>query len=375
MNINNLGPINTTSLVEDKIALIDQELLKASQNEDRSVKKEHYEKVFQVFKSLAVNGQLPPELASKFYLFLETFGDKVCYAQMGPKGKDEGFCKSARLMEFSFLLQMKQKVNFNWSQVESLDLLIDQIERENEQEVVEDYLMTINSAVLVESVTDKPTLLITLKHLAYSYQNVEALNKDKYPLHLKLNTLVEQLIDRETSKGRLEFAEFKYNRCGFLIGLEKHSPEETIRKKIEAYDEVLALFESECVLDPSQNRALKAKISQINNMKGIILVPVNPALSEDSFRLAFRLRNELFQEGIDPQDEYFLSNIRTGIIHCLSLPPLTQERVLEANQHAQALGAYVQKLQASNNQHLYQTSYANAIVKAATALKSFTKPQ
>ncbi len=360
------SPINNT------IELTNKAIAKAKQTPDLAEKRTHYDEAFAVFRKTAQgDGTLPPELEVPFFTFLEAYAKETCYAQQG-KTPEEGFEKSARLMELSLLLQLKSlnmiDFSFNWAKCDNLEALIN--------EAGDDLLETvrqlqISSDVLLPRAQNKgmrESLAATLKRMTFSHQNIPSLNKDNLPFHKRYNDLTEKLFEKP-----IDLAEYRYNRCAFLINLGPET--DKYDKKIQAYDSVLEMFRTECASgDADLKRILQGKMSQINNMKGILNKDRPEA--EGYFREAFAMRQALLEDATDTaNDEFLLSNIRTGLIHCLCQKPLQLDRLNEAKGHAQALFAYVQKNQSNHNVHAYVESYKTAMLKTNAAFMQFISEQ
>jgi hypothetical protein len=199
--------------------------------------------------------------------------------------------------------------------------------------------------------------------MTYSHQNINFTTT--YDFHKKFNDLTEAVIGTEQA---ITLLDYKYNRCGFLVRLQ--FPNNQL-KKINAYDSLRKIYE-ECQTTKENEPIVKGKVSQIYNMLGLMTLelPSFPnfepsTVAEGLFCKAFMLRKELFESAeLDAKDthEFLLSNIRTGIVHCLvNKSSVTDIDIEAAKEHQKALEAYVKKIEMNNNFHTATSSWENAI--------------
>lgn len=320
---------------------------------------------------------------------LESYAGKICYAQESSKkdkkgnslDEEKGFRKSARLMELSLCMTYNalgiKTESHDWSAYHSLKTLTKSLNTEKDQQGK--YFSTVShplvdNKVLAEVADEKGLREIMAKsfiRLTYSYQNISTLNastKPNYQMHQNLNELTETLIDKSTEESNKMLVNYRYNRCAFIAGL--NSPEDW-EGKIESYRPVQELA---LKTYPEGSLDLASLLAQIANMRGLIVLnskePEALEKAEDYFQEAFDLRKNLMDlcttcEGRDKQ-EFLMANLRTGIIHCLlNRQPRTKELYEEANVHAEALAAYIEKCKQNGNKHYHRPNYANAITKVA----------
>jgi hypothetical protein len=372
---------SSTSFPSSTLTIVNEALAAADRSGNLDEKRAHYQQAYAVFqKKGQPDGSLPEELRIPFHRFLETYAQKTCYAQQKVDqtgaviDAEEGFRKSARLMELSFLLQLKEinlvSFNCNWPLFLTIEAIIQNL---MDKPVLYTQLVNLQfspegMASYISDPARRTALAATLRRMTYSHQNITDLIAEP-SFHLKCHALTAALFDTTTAQGQLDRAEYEYNRCGFLVSLEKLNETQAVNKKIEAYDRSLALFKEICTNDLALQRTLQGKISQINNMKGILSKDWPQA--EAFFREAFRIRKALLEDNATEQhdeDEYLLANIRTGLIFTLCNPPVTEERLEEAKGHKEALENYIKKRRAAGDTHNYQEAYQNAINRVVRLL-------
>lgn len=345
MKVNNKPDAGSTNPLDSDP--VNSHIAKAEATLDLNDKRIHYQAAYAEFRKAG-------KLSIPFFKFLELYAAKTCYAQENPQrdaaGKsidpDEGFRKSARLCELSALLQLNElglvDFKFQWAKFEQLEALINSLEG---------FEISVAPEVLAARATEgKEVLRATLIRIAYSHQNFSG---EGFAFHDKYNRMIEALFDQTTPQGKFDAMDFKYNRCGLMIKLKDNS----LERKKEAYGELLQQYESFQSSDPVLNRAVLGKISQINNMMGILLGDAPEAATY--FQEAFQAREKLFKESRHSDDEYFLCNIRTGMISTL----LARGDLEGAKPHADALKSYIAENRKMGNNHSYLELYQKAVDK------------
>ncbi len=324
---------------------------KASIPEKINSKKIFYNQIFQLLK-LENSPSLP-----LFRLF-EEYASKTCYAQVNLETKDdeEGFRKSARLLELSLSLQLSEMklldFKYDWKDFENLESLITNLHYEKDQkglffDTIEQ--LTIDPNVLVQNAGDNRDILAkTLLKLTYSHQNIESLISPSYAnFHKRFNELTESVIGQETEKQKQDLVDYRYNRSVFLTKLTSDSFE----SQFECYTSVLDLGKKIYAADSPKLMSLTAKIA---NMRGLLILrrPSTPTdsftpshyrdMASQYFDLAFELRVHLVAN--DPANrkdhEYFLSNVLTGVVYCLVNQPKTDKRLAKAEEYLNYFRSY-----------------------------------
>ncbi len=346
--------------------------LKSATNESNMLAKEKiYQEVYTQFHIIAKanEGKLPEEMQAPFYLFLEKCAGGIYYNQTS-QDDSEGFLRSARLMEMSLGLQLskmefKEVTPFQWAKCDNLDALVQElIAPTNEIMLREINNIKMHSNYLVDASSKynlRESLEATIKRMSFSHQNTSSLKDLEF--HQRINDWTEALIGSETPEQKGRLADYKYNRGAFL---ERIKDPNNWKAQFDSYIIVIQLFNE---IDPQQKeRSTQAKFSQISNMQGLIglrsKAPGSLEEAEPKFRTAFEIREKLFNSADSSQkdeEECFLANIRTGLIHCLIMNNLTQDRLKEAKMHANALMTYLEKCTEQNNLNTHQSSYLMAI--------------
>lgn len=335
-------------------------------------KKEAYEKAFQLIveKARVSNGIIPSEYHSQLFTLLEAFAGKCCYAQQG-KDDQEGFRKSARLMEYSLGLQ--------WDRIQGWPIVLDSDTLEDLVNILEydkksswtlpqsmEMILKENAESMVRGAFEKgiqEQFASSLIRLAFSYQNISETNVSEHSECIQLHEKLQELCEASIGEGSIEqlkkLEDFRYNRALFMVNLK--TPND-LDAKVKCYDPVIALTERAFINEPLK---LKSRKAQIANMQGLIALrsgePDRLIKAEPHFRMAFALRESLigqFPTEKENEDQFFLlSNIRTSLIQI----SLASKNFLEAKEHALALRVFILELRDKGNNHAYITSYESAI--------------
>ncbi|MBN9377791.1 MAG: hypothetical protein BGO14_04350 [Chlamydiales bacterium 38-26] len=381
--IDNKNPFLQNSFFrpQDKIA-------EGDQTEYIDAKRGLYNSAFKDLQALSI-GQFSKDHEHLLYDLFYKYANKTCYAQMSnPEDEEEGFRKSARLMELSLCLQLQSLGLFtnsfpnDWTKAPNIESLIaDQgIEKDSEGALFA-YVVSLNTDphVLYQKAQEnylKESLENTLRVLAYSYQNIESLRKTEYlALHVTLDSYLAA-ITGHSEADQDKFFDYQYNRCGFLQDLSGAD----LMKKMQAYAALIQHLNPENFQQYSFPKI--AIISKIHNQLGLLNFRTIDKLDSDEekktkqiqcledFQKAFQIRSYLLENDCSKMEdhEYFLANIRTSLIHLLIKDVgLNRDSIIE---HRQALLDFKAKLERTNNKHTYSTSYETAVQLATIALKS-----
>lgn len=368
---------------QDKIA-------EGDQSESLEVKRGLYNYAFKELQALALS-LLSKEHEQMLYDLFYKYADKTCYAQMSvsdPEDHEEGFRKSARLMELSLCLQLESLGLFtnslpkDWTKATNIESLIaDQGIEKSSQGALFAYIASTNTDphVLYQKAQEnhlRESLENTLRVLAYSYQNIESLQKTEYlALHEKLDAYLAALVGHN-EVDQDKFFDYQYNRCGFLQDLRGVA----LVKKMQAYAGLIQHLNQENFQQYSFTKI--AIISKIHNQLGLLnfrTIDKNDSDEEKKtkriqclkdFQKAFQIRSYLLENDRSKREdhEYFLANIRTSLIHLL-VKDVDSNRD-SIGKHRQALLDFKDRLERTNNKHTYSTSYETAVQLATAALMS-----
>lgn len=326
------------------------------------------------------NLEIKKQISSLFY----AYAAKTCYAQSGAQDEngvvdnEEGFRKSARLMELSLCMQLDalqlMDFSFDYTQFSTLADLVSTLEIQKDQPGKFFPLISqlnIDADALLQKADGnemREILAQTLIHMSYAHQNIGALRNSKNTLlHTSFQAITEKMIGRETEAQKRELCGYIYNRCSFLVDLTHPGD---VAKKIQSYNPVLNLLKEAY---PEDHPDYISRLAQINNITGLIMLrgmPNDLGAAVQYFNKAFDLRTILLNQFKDEnkkfEQEYLMSNLRTALIHCLvNTLPLDKEQILL---HKEALECFIQKLEEQKNTHAYISSYRGAIDKATLAL-------
>lgn len=352
-SVNALDQIPEYPAVYETFAIKEQ-LQKAAQCSSVPDRKAAYEEAFKLLVAASRKGPLSKEIQEQLVTLLENYAHRCCYAQ-GPG--DEGFRKSARLMEFSLELQLKYSGNLaNPKELEKYDSLeaISLSGRNLSQ--VEQLLQS--DPEQISRFSSGTGLAATLIRLCFSYQNMNE-TRGNLNLQEKLQAITLACIGNETDEQFTLREDFLYNRCLYLAVLKDPNDHQS---QIHAYDGVLELTNIAYRTDIYR---LQSRIAQIKNMQGLTTMRLKKeegiAQALPLFEEAFRLRSALldqFPEALDNADQKFLlNNIRTSLVQIYVLND-EKEKALE---HKNALQSYLKELDAAGDEKTYRGSYLNAI--------------
>lgn len=387
---------------------------------DLNKKREIYNTAYSEIRNASLKGESSPELRRELHILFESFVTATAYNQESPTPKDpthpvekggesmdkeEGYRKSAALLELSFLMQLDDlnlsdsPVQIDWKEAEDLESLARNVgfinypekgfETSNSKLFDRICQLNVDPGVLAAKAQEqgnRDVLAKTLIRLTFSHQNVMHIRKDAkfVSLHRNFNALTETVIGDSSIEQSHQLADYKYQRIGFLIELSMLAggalPEgQTLEEfRFNAYEAMKKEFEKE-----SDDYFLLGKRAQCANMQGIILASSNLEKAEILFNEALAIRTVLLNkdetstEFMSTQvktkqhqdNEFLLANVRSGIVHCLvNIQPITEERRLLLQQQKDALLAYVGSLSATSNYNGYRSSYDGAIRKADSVL-------
>jgi|GEM_PF-6764954 len=324
------------------------------------------------------------ELRKALFELLDLYAAQTCYNQASKvknaEGKsvdpEEGMRKCARLMEMSLALQLKYLEigyqDYDWQKYESLEELIGSLGWEQDDKghffsLVD--TIQIDPQALLERADRhhlRGELIKTLRRLAYCYFNIKTLFvEERLPLHQKLRDWLLPLIGSTTLQDKQQLEDYLYNSNVRFVKLNNGD----WKAKNACYEPIIQLLE-ECYAPTDPKRI--GRESQIHNMKALNTIngigKEGFAEAEPLFEKAFAARKELLDRST-PEDRslqgYFLSNIRTSLIHVLvNKEPFSWTNQIKAWEHAEALKAYLKENEADADYQSYQDSYTKAIVKA-----------
>lgn len=379
----------------------------ASKEPEISKKRMLYNTAFIVLREHAKIGRMTPELQKEFYALLEAYAGATCYNQASPiknnKGesidREEGFRKSARLMEFSFLAQLQAlglaDSSFDWMNAENMEDLIANIGIDKDQGKLFAAVSSLNvdRTVLANRAHDEglaDVLAKTLMRMTYSHQNIKAIRLEPKLIEFQRysSEITEAVIGTATVENSKLLYDYQYNRIGVKFEEIKAtqpqlvaSSEEEFRAKM--YDDIKEKLASVC---EKNDPFLIGKLSQISNMQGLILIKDRQPNAEEIemakgyFQEAFEKRTELLDAAQKEEEylrtgvkttahrnhEYFLCNVRTGQVECIiNTVPLDKESLLK---HRAALQAFLDELAILGDYNDYGPCYVDAIRKIDAAL-------
>lgn len=374
---------HSTFRPQDRIA-------EGDQTESLEAKRGFYNFAFKELQAIAL-GLLSKDHERMLYDLFYKYANKTCYAQMSvsdPEDEEEGFRKSARLMELSLCLQLQSlglftnSLSEDWTKATNLESQIGDLGIEKgSQGALFAYIVSLNTDphVLYQKAQEnhlKESLENTLRVLAYSYQNIESLRKPEYlALHEKLDAYLAA-ITGHSEADQDKFFDYQYNRCGFLQDLRGAD----LMKKMQAYAALIQHLNPENFQQYSFQKI--AIISKIHNQLGLLnfrTIDKNDSDEEKKtkeiqclkdFQKAFQIRSYLLENDCSKMEdhEYFLANIRTSLIHLLVKDVGSNRDSIM--QHRQALLDFKDRLERTNNKHTYSTSYETAVQLATIALMS-----
>lgn len=382
MNIEPKLSLNPIFTVEDgsNVSAVNGLFEKAQATAVVSEKRAYLDAIYQILRK---QPSIEPKQLSRLF---EEYAAQTCYAQANWKNQDdeEGFRKSARLMELSFQMQLTAmnlgSFDYDWRAYSSLEDLIASLGIEkNQNGLFFDKIegLIIDSDVLVQQSGDlRETLAKTLVRLSYSYQNISTSNTSTHhTLHQKLDTWTEKVIGSETQEQKEMFAEYRYNRCAFLARIAKLP----IADQLASYQSVQELIRNSLPDTSSKRYSLLAQIFNMQSILTINLIETTPsvekrnelyAVSQKLAEMAIDLRQSLSTiEPANKNNHYLLANARTVVIKALlSIQPLTQENVSKALGHSEALKIYYP----SNPSHPYAPGWVGSIRAVEAAAGKFS---
>lgn len=350
---------SSTPVVVDKAKEVSQRIQLASCEPNLDKKREIFETAFQLIRSEPKNQAL--------YDLLEAYARETCYDQV--KGSDEewGFRASARLLELAICLQL-DKVEYSVASFESLQALLESLEKGEFFSIIS----ALPDTLVVED-SSRSFLAKAFIRLAFSYQNIEANEKD-LALHKKLNTIVENLLGTADTAHKRQLVDFRYNRCGFMVRLADGGWNE----RFASYEPVLELLKECYTGDEIEARGLRA---QIANMRGICTYEAGGkdknACSNalPYFFEAFGVRNELVA-GLKTDDPIYwhhkrlLKNVVTTLLTLTIRHKTKQEGLLEAVGQMGWLVQFMSEAKTRGDEHSYDTDDVALLAKAQATFLS-----
>lgn len=306
----------------------------------------------------------------------------------GVSDDEEGFRKTARLLELSLSLQLNMLdlggETYDWTKHETLESLLQSLHVQKDQKGLLFSVIgqiDVNPDVFIETAMQQGLREIvaqTLTRLTYSYQNIGTLAQPH--LQRKFHDLTEALIGKETVEQARQLVDFKYNRCPYLENLEHPGDSQLVLKSM---DEIRQLVEKHFSNGSFEQISL---LAQIENKVGLHILRSTKGLEDQHakrnesfpyFNKAFALRINLAdklekgeiattkskEEALFDQDS-LLANIRTALVdNIVNRQPLTNQDKADAIVHKKALEDFLQKSESNKNYHAYRSSYQNAIAQ------------
>jgi hypothetical protein len=324
------------------------------------------------------NGQLSPILQEKLFVLLHRYGSDQSYNQ-----RQNGFIECANLMELSLLMQLNPKANaVNFQNFETIQDLLNELQNSNPGERKLEIYSLVNTltsqAPLLETNTQQAILSDTLIKLTYCYQNMKCQdvlpyrkeNADAFKMLQNTLQVVTLAVIQQVDNHKGIKAEFLYNRCSFLIGLNHKNPtsDDCQMEKINSYTSVLEAFKD---FYGEESPQYKAKESQVRNMQGLNVLKLaepNILAAKLFFSKAYELRSQL-PEPAEVQKKWdhhnLLNNIATGYIHVITQFPAarTTEEVSLAIFMGKEMASFMIQYKAEGRVPAYHTSYVNALQK------------
>lgn len=364
-------------------------LSQVQEERDLVQKRKIYNEAYQQLRGMALSQKESFDPQPLFILF-DAYALKTCYNQDGlddENDDEEGFRKSARLMELSLCLQLNYLglTDFEpqWIHHENIEDLIRSLEYKNVPKGLYFDVVTelnVDSTVLKQRAIDKgirENLVDTLIHLTYSQQNIGSLttprpsSEELLKFHERQQNLTRAIIGDETPEQLQRYAVYLYDRCSFIESLRTND----LDKKVASYE--LEVWPLLFKTYPENDPDLKSKLAQIDNMQGLLyLWAKNFIKAEPLFRQAFEKRLTLIDAytSYDKKwdQKYLLCNVRTGLISTLAKKePLLKEHVEEISTHIKALNEFIDECKDINQKNTYLKTYQNAILTGQVAIAKF----
>lgn len=369
------GPIAPLGANEAVIKQFTQFMTKAAATQNLETKREIYNSAFQVLRQEALKGPLTAELQIKLFELFELYATKTCYNQeslINPDDDEEGFRKSARLMELSLMQQLqflgRSSINYNWTSFDSLEKLITDLGYGTDQEGFARFIskeMETDRESLVNEAQAKNVreiLTTTLIRLTFSYQNIEKFKKD-VQLQENCQATTSAAIGRGTQDQLRKLVDFVYNRCAFLVGINGGN----YQAKIDSYNEVTKLMDESYTKQDFEYWSLHA---QIANMRGLIYLrsgaPNARELGAPLQEAAAVIRKDLVSRAETPEEKwrqnFLLCNLITSLAdHLNAKTALTAEDLSKAKEYKQTLVDFLEECKRNNNAHFHNTSWRKAL--------------
>ncbi len=341
-----------------------KELIKAATDEPNIAKKRAAcEECYRLLKTEAKAGPLSPELKLQLYTLLDTFAYQTCYAQTVPGDNEQGFRKSACILEMAAILQLYE-VGFaticpDWAEFESLERLAESLQYALGQagKYFPAFMqLNFDPAMVCAKAKERgmrEVLSSTFMHLSYSYQNIDQMTCltgpfPSFKFHLGLHGITLGIIGDEKKL----MADYRYNHDRFLVTLVQGTPQ----RQLECYVEVEALVRE--AFEPASFDH-DSRLAQIENMRGIIKrqLAKDIAGAKPHFDEAYRLRSSHTETFLG---RYLLTNLRTSLISY----SIERGDVRETAMHRDAIQAFVDELRVIDNSHVYLPDYLKALETA-----------
>ena len=366
----------TTNVPSNLIQTVTQLMANAASTQDLESKRVKYNQAYQALRQEALKGPLSSELKIKLFELFEVYATKTCYNQeskTNPEDDEEGFRKSARLMELSLMQQLqflgRASINYNWTQFATLEDLITDLGYGTDQEGFTRFIskeMETDKESLVNEAQSKNVreiLTTTLIRLTFSYQNIENFKKD-VQLQESCQAMTIAAIGRGTQAQLRKLVDFVYNRCAFLVGIKGGN----YQAKIDSYNEVTKLMD-ECYT--KQDFEYWSLHAQIANMRGIIYlkseIPNRRELAAPLQEVAALIRKDLVSRAETPEEKwrqnFLLCNLITSLAdHLNAKTALTAEDLSKAKEYKKTLEDFLEDCKRNNNAHFHNSNWKKALV-------------
>lgn len=338
------------------------EALKAAKEEKTLAdKKVKYQAIFEQVRDL--------KSVNNYAIALEQYAGEILYNQTIDGNDAKGFALSARLMEFTLLVQLKAlgliDKNFLISedspifQERNLEALVASLEKE---ESLDAFLKP--TAFNLES-AENNALAKTLIRLSFSYQNSLKHNVDK-----ELQERIQALTESQLGDNIVDRVEYLYNRLQFMLVLR--NPSASLSDKIQAYQVVLNTLQN---LDDADRFRL-GKEAQVLNIQAITYIRGGGTLAQAKplSRQAVQRRESLYNTAASNSDKaeqsYFLANALSVLLHCIKEMGPTEEEKVEVKRYLDILKNHLAEMDANGDNNTYRPAYVSGITKAEAILTS-----
>ena len=371
MTVGSVTPLSSGALVASSREAFDltQALNAVKEVKNQSEKKVRYLSIFEAVKA---QGDI-----KGIHLVLEQYAAELLYNQTVDGDKIKGFVLSARLMEFSLLVQLKAlglvdqglilSSLSSISEERNLETLLSRLESVTGLDA---FFKPLNFDLEVlkkraEEQGFKGALKKTLIRLSFSYQNSPKHTADK-ELQEKVQELTEAVLG-EDIKDKVEYV---YNRLQFMLVLRE--PQATLDKKIEAYQIVFDLLKKL----PEDDRFRLGKEAQILNFQALNYLRGGgeAAQAKPLSLMAVQKRESLYNSATSPSDKreqsYFFANALTGLLYSIQQLGPSEEEKTEVRRYKEVLETHLKDMGERGDNNTYKTAYENGITTAEKILSS-----